>query len=290
MFFAALCILAVSVWFVPLVERARLPLLAGIVLLVGTIFGPAFFSIQGPLLISFDRVLFSVVCVVAFFSLRGATASIPKWTATDGIVFAYVIWVLVSALRGDPPAKTSPLGTWIFYILMPALTYFVVRVARLKDMDLRRIETLFIGLSVYLAVTAVLESRGFYAFVFPRFIADPEHWEFFGRGRGPLLNPSANGIVMTIGLATAAVRFLRAERSGKKMFYAIMNFVMIAGLYSTLTRSVWIGAILALAIVFWNVTPRWVKVLSLASAILVGGMLVSGLKDQLLRMKKGQKP
>ena len=285
MFLGVLLFIALSVWFLPLVERARLPLLAAIVLTVGTVFGPPFFSIDGPVQISIDRVLFAIICVVAFFSLRGSTASLPKMVASDWIVIAYTFWVLVSAKRGDAPAGQSPLGTWMFYILLPAMMYGVVRVAKLEEIDLKRVETALLGIGLYLAVTAVFESRGWYSLVFPRFIADPKLWEFLGRGRGPLLNPSANGIVLTIGLSVAAVRFLRADRSGR-IGYGIAILVVLAGLYSTLTRSVWIGGILALSIVFWRVTPGWAKALSLATAVLLAGFAVAGLKEQLLRMKR----
>ena len=285
MFLGFLLLIAISVWFVPLFERARLPLLGAIVLCIGTVFGPPFFFVDGPVQISIDRVLFVIICIVAFFSLRGSTASIPKLVASDWIVIAYTLWVLISAKRGDAPANGSPVGTWIFYVLLPSLLYFVVRIAKLEAIDLKRVETVFLGIGLYLAVTAIFESRGWYSLVFPQFIADPKLWEFLGRGRGPLLNPSANGIVLTIGLAVAAVRFLRADRSGR-VGYMIAMLVILAGLYSTLTRSVWIGGILALAIVFWRVTPGWAKALSLAAAVLLAGFVVAGLKDQLLRMKR----
>jgi O-antigen ligase len=285
MFLGALFLIGISVWLVPLVERARLPLLCAMVLIIGTVFGPAFFSIQGPLLISLDRILFVVLCVVAFFSLRGSTASLPQLTKSDWVVAAYVIWVLASTFGGDAPPKTSPLGTWIFYVLLPAMIYGVARVATVGDIDLRRLETAFLTLGLYLAITGFFESRGWYALVFPKYIADAEHWEFFGRGRGPLLNPSANGIVLTIGLAVAAVKWLRAGRVGR-IGYGIAVLVMFAGIYATLTRSVWIGGLLALAIVFWQVTPRWLKVLSLCASLLLAGLAVAGLKEQLLRMKR----
>lgn len=285
MFLGFLFLIGLSVWLVPMVERARLPLLALAVICIGTLFGPAFYSVEGPLLVSIDRVLFAVLCVVAFFSLRGATAGIPRMTKSDWLVGSYVIWVLLSTKFAEPPPNSSPLGTWLFYVLLPALTYAIMRVSKLTELDLRRLEVVLLALGVYLGFTAVLESRGWYALVFPKYIANAEHWEFFGRGRGPLLNPSANGIVMTMSLAVAALRFLRAGRGGK-IGYGIAVLLMLAGLYCTLTRSVWIGAGLALAIVYWQVTPRWFKVLAFSAVLLVGGLVAAGFKDQLLRMKR----
>jgi O-antigen ligase len=285
MFLGVLFLIAISVWCVPLLERARLPLLGAIVLVVGTIFGPAYLSIDGPLQISLDRVLFVVLCIVAFFSLRGSTAAIPKLLPADWLVVGYVLWVLISALRGETPHDSSPVGTWIFYVLLPAMMYAVVRCAKLDELDLQRVEVVVLALGLYLAITGFFECRGWYLLVFPKFIANAELWEFFGRARGPLLNPSANGVVMTVALAIAAVRLIRAERMGQ-VGYSIAMLVMLVGLYSTLTRSVWIGGIMALVIVFWQLTPRWTKVLGLCAAVLLAGFVAAGLKDQLLRMKR----
>ncbi len=285
MFLTVLFFVALSVWFVPWLERARLPLLAAMVLTVGTVFGPAFFSIDGPLQISLDRVLFVVLCIVAFFSLRGTTAAFPKWLPSDWIVGGYVLWVLISALRGNAPHGSSPVGTWIFYVLLPALMYGIVRCAKIDELDLQRVELVVLAVGLYLAITGFCECRGWYGLVFPKYVANAEFWEFFGRARGPLLNPSANGIVMTMALSIAAVRFLRAERQGQ-IGYSIAMLVILIGLYSTLTRSVWIGGLLAFAIVFWHRTPRWTKVLGLCAAVLLAGFAAAGLKDQLLRMKR----
>ena len=285
MFLACLFLIAISVWFVPVLERARLPILGAIVLVTGTVFGPFFFAINGPLQISIDRLLFLGICVIAFFSLRGSTARIPKLTWSDAIVFFYTAWVLVVAKRGEAPHGTSPVGTWIFYIFFPAMMYAVIRVAKIRDLDLKRLEIGLLVFCIYLAITGFFEARGIYSLVFPRYISNPKVWEFFGRARGPLLNPSANGILLTIGLSLAAVRFLRAERRGR-MLYGFAILVMMLGIYSTLTRSVWIGGFLALAIVFWQVTPRWTKVLGLCAMVLLAGFVAAGLKDQLLRMKR----
>ncbi len=275
MFLALLFAVALAVWMIPFVERARLPLLAVCVLIIGTVFGPSFFAVEGPLLLSIDRLLFPILCLVAFFSLRGETAAIPRWTRTDIVVVIYAAWVLISTQRGEPPVGTSPLGTWIFYILLPAMMYFVVRVACIQDRDLQRVEVACIALGLYLALTGICEWRGWYALVFPTYIADSTLWEFFGRARGPLLNPSGNGIVMTCSLAVAAVRFLRGDRM-QRVAYGLVCLVMLVGLYATLTRSVWIGAAVALAIVFWQVTPRWTKVLGVCATALLAVFLFAG--------------
>ncbi len=278
---------AAAVWLFPFIGQTRLPWLAAMVLAIGTVFGPPFFAIEGPIQISLERIAFVAVCVVGVVGLHGGSISrLPRLTTSDFLVAGMVVWFLISTVLGGAPAgKTNPMGTWIFYVLMPGLMYAVARISRFSEADLPRIESLLMALCGYLAVTAVLESRGLEALVFPRFISDPTNWEFLGRGRGPLLNPSANGIVITIGMTITLLRWLRAGRAGK-VGYGLLLLVLLAGLQATLTRSVWIGAAVAIAIALWDETPRWAKVLSLATVVLLGGLFVTGMKEQLLRIKR----
>ena len=68
----------------------------------------------------------------------------------------------------------------LFFNLIPVGLYVVMRYAPLGDNDLKLISLGFVGLGLYLAVTAIAETRGLGAIVFPRFIMNPEFEEFFG--------------------------------------------------------------------------------------------------------------
>ena len=57
-------------------------------------------------------------------------------------------------------------------------------------------------------------------------------------------------------------------------------------MYATLTRSVWVGALLATGVVAFVYLPRWVRVLGLATTVLFGGAFLSGFGDELLRIKR----
>jgi O-antigen ligase len=142
-----------------------------------------------------------------------------------------------------------------------------------------------IGVGAYIAVIGFFEARGWYSLVFPRYIGDTKVWEFLGRARGPMMNPSANGIVLTLALSFAVLRAYYGTRL-QTMIYGLLSLVILVGVYSTLTRGVWIGAVLAVVAMFWRSTPRWVKVLGLMSAVIFGSMAAMGLKDQLLNMKR----
>lgn len=62
--------------------------------------------------------------------------------------------------------------------------------------------------------------------------------------------------------------------------------ILLAGIYSTLTRSCWVGAVGAVVAIAFFYTPRWLRVWSLAVAVLLAGAASMGLKDQLLAFKR----
>jgi O-antigen ligase len=163
--------------------------------------------------------------------------------------------------------------------------YALARLIEIRPRDIRLMLTGSMVLGIYLAVTAVFEITGMHGLVFPRFIADPEVWEFYGRGRGPLLNPSGNGFVMSVSFAAAALGFVYADRRGKAM-YAVIAAIILCGVYATLTRSAWLGVVCTFVLLAMVYAPRWVRVFGLATAIIIGGASAAGVKDQLIRMKR----
>jgi O-antigen ligase len=81
------------------------------------------------------------------------------------------------------------------------------------------------------------------------------------------------------------VEILQAGRRGK-LLLALVLVILFVGLYATLTRSVWLGGIGAMAMVAMVHAPRWVRVLGLAFVVLFAAASVLGVKDQLMRMKR----
>lgn len=278
--------IAALVWMIPVIQSGRLIVIAMLVLVVGTVFGPSFFAIDGPIQLSIDRLLWFAVFGLAILGCRLGYTKFPQLTRLDWLVVGIVGWFLVSALRGGPvPPGSSPVARWLFYIVMPAGMYVIARIVELRGRDVRLMVIGSMCLSLYLAVTAIFEISGLHAFVFPKFIVDGKVWEFFGRGRGPLLNPSGNGVVMSIGFASALISYIYAERR-KKLLYAAISVMILVGIYATLTRSAWMGAACVIAIVALVHSPRWVRVLGLVSVVFLGGIIVSGAKDQLIRLKR----
>ncbi|MFG0262491.1 MAG: O-antigen ligase family protein [Novipirellula sp. JB048] len=286
-FLIALFALAALVWLLPLLRTRRTLHVATLVLVTGTLFGPPFFSIVGPIQFSLDRVLWVAMLALVAVRWRCGDLKLPPLHRVDCLLASLVVWLFISAAMGtsDPQNDAPPLAKWCFYIAMPFGMYAVARVSEIKESDLRWVYRVVLGLGVYLAWTAILEVAGFHRLVFPRHIVDPQDWEFFGRARGPLLNPSGNAIVMCVALVISAHGTLRSTPR-MRLLHALLSLVILVGVYCTLTRSAWLGALVTLAVVAFVYSPRWLRVLGLAAAILLGAAAALELKDQLLRLDR----
>jgi O-antigen ligase len=285
-FLIALFAIAGLVWLVPVIQRGRLIAVALAMLGLGTVFGPDFFHLNGPIQLSIDRVVWLGMFPLAAILWRRGMIQFPRLHRIDYLLLGFVGWSFISAALGDPPPTgTPPVARWLFYILMPAGMYAIARSNRIQQDEVHWISRSAILLAVYLAVTAVLEIRGLHWAVFPKFIINAEQWEFFGRGRGPLMNPSGNGILMSIGLVATSIGMVFAA-GRHKLVYLVLTLMILVGVYATLTRSAWMGGVAAIGVVLFVHSSRWQRVLALAVVVLIGGASVAGLKDQLVRLKR----
>ena len=188
-----------------------------LVVLIGVIFGHSFFNVDlGPFPVTIDRVLWAWL-IIASIALVISGRSEPKpLNRTELLVIALALLLIASTLLHDWRYKDNlPLSRLLFFNLIPMGFYFVARHTEIKTKHLKVFYLVFAVFGVYLSVTAILEQRGMHALVFPQFIIDPQHWEFMGRARGPLLNPVSCGIYLILSMAAAAVLWTRADPLGR---------------------------------------------------------------------------
>ena len=280
--------IAVAMWVIPVIHGGRVIPVTMIMLIAGTVFGPFFFSIDGPIQFSLDRLLWLGIIGMVLVGWRLGNIKFPKPGRIDWLLAGFAVFLLVSAIRGgDGPGviHSSPTARWLFYIFLPLGTYAVARTIRINVSDMRWVFGSILGLGLYLAITGIFELKEMHWAVYPKYITDPKVWEFYGRARGPLLNPIGNGFLMGLALMVSLTEFFRRGRKAK-ILCGLAALVLLTGIYATLTRSCWMGAIGAISLAAMIHSPRWVRVLGLASVVLLAGAMTMGLKDQLMAMKR----
>ncbi len=233
-------------------------------LLAGTVLGHPFFHIS---VITLDRLMLGG-CIALFvgYQFRGWN---QPWilSRADSLfavfLFAMILTTFVQPSSGDHIGSASKL---IFFSLLPAAMYVIGGHVTLSPKQLRMMFATFAVFGIYLSLTAVAEKLNWTWAIFPKYIMDPKFAEFLGRGRGPLLNPAANGILLTLALSCGMMPVLWYRSIGRFSVLATVPIYML-GIYCTLTRSVWLGSgIVLVGIVAALVPMRWR--LAIAMAIL----------------------
>jgi len=227
------------------------------VLIVGSVFGHAFFNVSaGGLPITLDRILLGAVWVwlVAWITL--GKINLQSINRSDLILLMFIgILTLNVATSNWKYHQNKPVAQLIFNYMLPLALYFVMKNIGHQKSVFRTINFGLMALGTYLAFTAVCEARGWHGMVFPKYILDPLQPEFLGRGRGPFLNPVACGIYQMMALCCGMVWWNRSSL-GVRALLASFALLLLAGIFSTLTRSVWLGTIVVLVTYFWF-TSGW---------------------------------
>jgi hypothetical protein len=244
-------------------------------ILLACCFGPDFYSFRaGPLPLTSDRAaLLLLAGVYALGRLQG-WIQVPRVDRVDLLFLLFLGCLGVSTLAHDWRFREAqPISRFVFLYFLPACVYWIARGADLSESRVRLIHICLGLFAMYLAVTAVAETRQMSALVFPRYILTSEYQEWLGRGRGPFLNPATNGMYLAAGLFAWALFWPVASRRGKLLLLGLVGIAFV-GIYCTLTRSCWLGSVLGLTVLVVAALPRQVRLpFVLGCAILASVML-----------------
>ncbi len=206
--------------------------------------------------------------------------------ATLAYVFASAIWTGSATDQDALLRLTDRLGATAFllFVLAPA--------AYVTDRDRDELLAVFVVLGLYLSITAVLEVTDATGAILPRYIADPAQGIHFGRARGPFLEAVGNGTALFFAGAAAAVARTRWRGPFARTAASLTMAACGGALLLTLTRSVWLGALIALPLTVLGVRElRRYAVEVVAVAALIGVVLVvtiPGLSDEVQNRRSQQ--
>ena len=260
------------------------------VVLIGSVLGRDFFHLSlGPLPLTLDRLLLGVLWLVFGWQ---ALFNRQRLTRINYVDFAILIWLAMitfSTFTHDfTIMENGPLSRLLFFNYVPVLLYFLTRWVRLEAADLKVVALMLVVFGVYLAFTALAETRGMPALVFPTYIMNAEEREFLGRGRGPFLNPVSNGVFMAVCICSALMWWPRMKsRRGKLIVLALALFISI-GVYSTYTRSTWLSLVVGMGVfVFWP-SKTYQKGIMIVAATLMAIALFPVIGDKIFSFKRDQ--
>jgi O-antigen ligase len=281
-----LAALVALVW--GMVYLVRGSLLAGclVVLVVMGIFGYEFVHFDlGPVPLTLDRILlpaliaayvvqrcrgrirpgplaWSDVLLIAFLGLLGVSGCVAGWGIGK------------TGLAGD----AEPLVRLLLGYLIPFSFYWIARGSRADESQLTMVHATLACLGIYLGVTGLLEVSHQWWAVFPRHIADPEAGIHFGRARGPMVQAVRYGLWLGVCLLAALSWRPRLRRRGQLVLIALVP-LMLAALFFSLTRSVWLGTAAGITVLLgFTLRGAW-------RPLVLGGAAAAGLLVAVLAAK-----
>ncbi len=179
----------------------------------------------------------------------------------------------------------DPVYRLIAGYLMPIGLFFVLRGTPLDERRLKLVYLFLTGFGVYLAITALAEVTGQWWAVFPRYISDPTIGAHFGRARGPALQAQSLGLYLGVCLVAAWALLHKSGRGGLALL-AVIGALLLAAMFATQTRCVWLGAALVVSIVLWHWLRGAWRPLAFTGMALTGVVLVATGHINLVEMNR----
>lgn len=254
-------------------------------------FGHPFFHVESGLPLTIDRAALGFLLVACFVQRTLRQTRRPGWLLTDMMLVAFLGWLLLSFVAGLAQGGATPPLTafWQFFLGYgtPALLYFLARHGQVDRPQIWRVHAALAAFGVYLGLTGILEIAKLWPLVFPRYIADPTIGLHFGRARGPMIHSVSYGLYLCTCLGAAWMLAWRWGLSRRGQLLVLGGLpVILAGIYLSYTRSVWIGAGLAVLTVL-SLTLRGVwRPLFWGTAVCGGALLLATQLDNLMGFKR----
>lgn len=191
------------------------------------------------------------------------------------LAYAGLNAVFAGTLGGNEPF----FGLLDYLGVIPIALFVVAPAAFPGPRERRMLMGTLVGVGLYLGVTALLETTGPSALIFPGYIADPSAGIHFGRARGPFLEAAGNGLALLM-CGVAAAMALAQWRRRRGLAVAVLLLCVI-GIEFTLTRQIWLAAAAAtlIAMLAHPVLRRWTLPAGVLAVTVVAAalLLVPGL-------------
>lgn len=265
---------------------ARGGLLAGCVAVLITVscLSSEFFQIRmKPMPLTLDRVLWVVLMIQYVLWRRFGKADPKRLTAVEWVLAAFFGWVLVGGVFNS--GEVSPIPRLVFSYLMPLGLYWVARQANLTERAYKTVLIVFVVFGAYLTVTAIGEVKDLGWLVYPKYILTSSYKEFWGRARGPYLNPVGNGMTVCLAILSTLSLWNEVPRRWRLILIVLLlgNFLTI---YWTQTRCVWLGAGTAVGIFILAKIPRGKRIPLVIYSLLIGSVVLASQWDHLISFKR----
>lgn len=188
------------------------------------------------------------------------------------VLLAASVYAVTSAVVSETLDSTASVaGLLERFGLLPFLAFFaapaVFRTQRERDILL----VALVAFGAYLGLTALFETVGPRALVFPSYINDDSIGILPDRARGPYLEPAQMALGMFTCAAACVIAMGRWRSTLHRLLAAGVALLCLTGILFTLTRAAWLGGIIATVVMLFVVPGlrRWAVPAVAATLLLV---------------------
>ena len=247
-----------------------------------------------------DRLLLAAGLVAFLFRFPPARDR-PRLTfrPVHAVLALGVVYVAVSGFYGGGFKDRSGFFRLLdSYGLLPFVAFTVAPVAFRTARQRAILLGTLIACGAYLGLTALFEALKLHSLIWPHYISDPSVGIHQGRGRGPFLAGDANGMALYACGVAALIGVLWCRQQGLRLrlqlligAIAVLDF---SGVFFTLTRSVWLGSIIASVatlLVVRGLRRYLVPAAALGLAVVLGALaFIPGLASESSQRGHDQRP
>jgi putative inorganic carbon (HCO3(-)) transporter len=207
-----------------------------------------------------DRLLFVIGALsVLCRSYLVGTLPRPRFAASHAVMALTLAYAAMSAVVWHNLFQKGP-GLLLIetFGVLPFISFWLGPVIFPTERERMILLRALVVMGAYLGLTALLETTGPKALVWPRYIENPAVGLHFGRARGPFADAVANGVGLYVGAVSSAIAAYkwRAVRWRQVLAGAIC-LLCLAGTIMTLERSIWISTVVATIV--GMLASRWTR-------------------------------
>ena len=194
-----------------------------------------------------DRLLF-VIGTLSVLLRCYVTGSLPRprFGASHAVMALAVAYAAVSAEASHELVHKGP-GLLLIetFGVLPFVTFWLGPVIFPTQRERAILLRALVLMAAYLGLTALFETTGPKALVFPRYILNPNVGLHFGRARGPFIDAVANGVGLYVGAVASAIAAYQWRAVRWRVLAGAICLLCLAGTIMTLERSIWISTAVA---------------------------------------------
>lgn len=238
--------------------------------------------------IGLDRVLILTGLLAVLLRAPASRNRPPlEWGLVPRLLSVAILWAAASSILAGTILTIRGYPNLLDRIgIIPLLVFLTAPMVFRTERQRQVLVGTMVALGAYLGITALFEILKLDGLVYPRYILDPSVGlaEHIDRARGPFAQSVGNGMALYSCAVVAAIAAATWKGRRSRIFAVAVLALCLAGTLFTLTRSIWLSAVVAtlVTVLYSPELRRFTVPILVVGAVAAAGVLafVPGLSGE----------